>query len=125
MPDGARLEVLTGEPATGKAAVWKSAAWMEVTEERGALVLDVCGVLDAASISAIAPYLMAGVVSAPRVTLDLRKLASCDARGLALLDEAVERAQAAGTRIRITNFEPDRRRAVGSAAHGRLFGRVE
>lgn len=98
---------------------------MEVTEERGALVLDVGGVLDAASSSAIAPYLMAGVVSAPSVTIDLRKLAFCDAPGLALLDRAVERAQAAGTRIRVTNFELDRRGVVGRAAPGRLFDRED
>jgi anti-anti-sigma regulatory factor len=78
---------------------------MEVTEEPGALVLGVCGVLDAASGPAIAPYLMAGVVSAPSVTIDLRKVVSCDALGLALVDRAVERGQAAGTRVRVTNLD--------------------
>ena len=84
--------------------------WIEVSESGTALVLRIVGELDAASRNSIEPALLAAIVSAESVIVDLGELTFCDSSGVAMFIAAHQKASAEGTTLAVRNvLRPVRR----------------
>jgi anti-anti-sigma factor len=102
------------------ALAWQSSAWVHVSDEQGAVVLNIGGELDEASRPAIEPAVVAAVQSASKVILDLRSLTFCDSSGIAMVITAAEQARQRGCRVSIDHTTPAVRRVFEIAALGEV-----
>ena len=76
-----------------------------------AVVLRIAGELDLATRDAIEPAVLAAIASsAGGVTLDLGELTFCDSQGVAMFEGFVEKAEAAGTDLKLRHVLPPVRR---------------
>jgi anti-sigma B factor antagonist len=82
------------------------AAWIEVSQDVGALILRLCGELDAHGRALIEPAVTAAIPTAYEVVLDLRDLTFCDSGGVAMFVAEQHEAEAAGTTLSIRNVPP-------------------
>jgi anti-sigma B factor antagonist len=79
---------------------------IEVSETGSSLVVRIVGELDLASRDSIETAVMAAVVSAPSVILDLGELTFCDSIGVAMFIAVHEKATAEGSALAIRNTRP-------------------
>jgi anti-anti-sigma factor len=80
--------------------------WIEVSEVGINLVLRIGGELDRETCGSIEPALMAAVVSARSILIDLARVTFCDSTGLATLIATHEKATANGAALAIRHVPP-------------------
>jgi anti-sigma B factor antagonist len=92
---------------------------------RSVLVLRVCGELDMDSRSVIEPAIVAAVVSAESVVLDLAELTFCDSSGIAMFCAIREKAIAEETPLALRNLVGVVARVFSIAGIDALFNLIE
>jgi anti-anti-sigma factor len=82
-------------------------AWVDVTDEGETIVLYLHGDLDVASGVEIEPVVVAAVISAVSVIVDLADVTFCDSSGVAMFFAVAQKAEAEGTVLSLRNTPPN------------------